>query len=267
MDATLLTPSGAGPFPGVILLQTDEGWEDGDQAFAVRLVHAGYAVLCPDYLTAYAIRSQWGANAFTKDAAPIFSDLLAAADDLRKAPKVGPRVGVLGFATGGYFALWLAATGLVQAGVSYYGFVTAQDNDTKFTVFRKYFNPRSAPVLLLHGDGDQSTPLDRVTQLDALLSAAGAPHVFRHYARADYEFDRSPGYDDWTAASAAWKETLAFLDAHVRNGDVGAGAAAGVTGSAPAVTPAAAASVSPAAAVSASPAASVTLPAGAGAAR
>ena len=94
------------------MLETSGGVERQDLDYAGRLMHEGYVVLIPYYLEAYGIHPQERRQSFTTDAQPIYADLVACLELLRKNEKVnGKELGAIGFSNGGYFALWLAATG------------------------------------------------------------------------------------------------------------------------------------------------------------
>lgn len=209
MDATLMVPEGPGRHPAILVLHTSGGLQTADLDVAKRLVAAGYVALVPAYLDAYGIRPQSRQMTFTTDAEPIYADLVAALDLLRHDGRVdGGKLGAIGFSSGGYFALWLAATGQTQAGVSYYGALTGAGTDKTLARFRQTFTGRSAPVLILHGTDDATVPVEKAVQLDAILAAKDAPHELRQYRGAGHLFDR--GGND-AAAADAWQRTLTFL--------------------------------------------------------
>jgi dienelactone hydrolase len=113
---------------------------------------------------------------------------------------------------GGYFALWLAATGQVQAGVSYYGALTGAGTDRSLDRFRQAFTNTSSPVLILHGVNDSTVPIGKAKELDGILTMAKTPHAFYPYAGADHRFERSGGDENEAAAADAWQQTQAFLN-------------------------------------------------------
>ena len=114
MTAILIAPDGPGPFPAVLVLHTSDGLGDADLAFAERLSKQGYVCLVPEFLDAYGITARSRADTFTTFATDIYDDFSAAVATLQHYPKVaGSKVGAVGFSNGGYFAMWLAATGKV----------------------------------------------------------------------------------------------------------------------------------------------------------
>ena len=78
---------------------------------------------------------------------------------LRANPKVaGGKVAAIGFSNGGYFAMWLAGAGKVDAGVSYYGALSGAGSDKTLSRFKSTFSANSSPVLILHGTSDRTVP-------------------------------------------------------------------------------------------------------------
>ena len=213
MHATLFTPDGPGPYPAVLVLHTSGGLRDADLAYAQALAKAGYVALVPAFLNAYGISAAHRQETFTNKAEPIYADLAAAVDMLRQNPLVrGRKIGAVGFSNGGYFAMWLAATGKVAAGVSYYGALSGAGADTSLERFRQVFNHNSSPVLILHGTNDHTVPVGAAKRLGAIITAAGSPFELKLYEGADHEFDRDPGPEvQRNAAADAWVRTSAFL--------------------------------------------------------
>ncbi len=216
MDAQLLTPDGAGPFPALLLLHTSGGLQAADLEYAKRLVDKGYVVLVPAFLDAYGIRARTRQLAFTGSAQPIYADLVASLEQLRGNAKVkADKLGAIGFSNGGYFALWLAATGRVRAGISYYGALTRAGTDRSLSRFQQAFSATSSPVLVLHGDSDSTVPVAKARELDAILRGAGTPHEVHTYADAEHRFDRDQGAANAAAAADAWQRSLSFLRRHL----------------------------------------------------
>lgn len=212
MNAHLMMPDGPGPYPAILVLHTSGGLQPGDMKYAKRLVQEGYVALVPAFLEAHGIRSHNRRASFTSSAQAIYDDLVACLDMLRQNAKVdGNKLAAIGFSNGGYFALWLAATGQVQAGVSYYGALDGAGTDRSLSRFRQVFTKTSAPVLILHGDGDSTVSVMNAVGLDAILTAAQSPHEFQRYPGAEHRFERDGGGSNEAAAEDAWLRTRAFL--------------------------------------------------------
>lgn len=211
--AELMMPDGPGPFPAILVLHTSGGMQPEDLSYAKRLVKEGYVVLVPYFLEAYGIAAATRQDSFTTYANAIYADFEATLGLLSKNEKVdGKKLGAVGFSNGGYFALWLAATGKVQAGVAYYGAVTGARTDMQFARFRAAFSSISSPVLILHGEADSTVPIEKVRQLDSILTAAGSPHEFHEYPGAEHRFDRDGGSANKAAAADAWLRSRDFFD-------------------------------------------------------
>jgi carboxymethylenebutenolidase len=212
VNAYLMTPDGLGPYPAVLVLHTSGGLKTEDLEFAKRLAKEGYVALVPEFLEVYGIRPQTRKAAFTTYAQSIYSDFVASLNQLRSIEKVdSKKIGAIGFSNGGYFALWLAATNQVQAGISYYGAINGAGTDMSLSRFRQVFTNTSAPVLILHGTNDSTVPISNAIELDSILAAAQSPHEFNQYPGAEHRFDRDGGASNEAAAVDAWQHTQSFL--------------------------------------------------------
>lgn len=110
LAATLLTPPGPGPFPGVVIVHgsgtssRSNPWTD---AYATALVQRGVAVLHPDKRGSGDSEGDWRSATFEDLAA----DAIAGVELLRGQPEVdAARVGVIGFSQGGDIVPIAAAT-------------------------------------------------------------------------------------------------------------------------------------------------------------
>src|SRR6202040_2891196 len=109
----LSTPSGPGPWPGVVMIHEVFGLDDVMRRHADRLAGFGYLTLAVDLFSA-------GSNArclVTSMTAMIrghgraFADIGAARDYLAASRDCTGKIGVLGFCMGGGFALLTAGDG------------------------------------------------------------------------------------------------------------------------------------------------------------
>lgn len=219
MGATLIAPDAPGPYPGVLILHTSGGLDRADLDYAKRLSEQGYVCLVPAFMEAYGITAKTRVQTFTSSADDVYGDLVNAIAVLRASDKVaGAKVGAVGFSNGGYFAVWLAATGKVDAGVSYYGALSGAGSDRELTRFKSVFTGNSSPVLILHGTEDRTVPIGAAKRLVSILDAAKTPNEVRLYDDVDHRFDRDARTDAMKAAALdAWSRTLTFLGATLRS--------------------------------------------------
>lgn len=217
MQADFILPDGEGPFPGVLVLHTSGGVQQGDIQFARELAKQGYACLVPYYFDAHGITAKTRPLATTKYAEEIFSDLVDALRYLKKNQKVNKdKLSAVGFSMGGYWALILAAKGSVLAGVSYYGALSGGGKglDLKYR-FEDIFTKDSSPVLILHGDNDTVVPVILANQLSAILNATKTLYEMKIYSGVGHRYDRQGSLDE-NAANDSWDSTLVFLKKHLK---------------------------------------------------
>ena len=212
MSAYLYTPDGPGPYPGILLLHTSAGLTGADLAYAKQLAGQNYVVLVPAFMAAYGITGRTRQMTFTSDADAIYADFVAALDMLAHQPKVaGRKLGAIGFSNGGYFAMWVAATNKVAAGVAYYGALSGAGTDKALNRFQAAFKKDSAPVLILHGTSDGTVPVGAAEHLASIVKAAGSPYEIQIYDGATHQFERTGGPQNTAAAADASPRTLTFF--------------------------------------------------------
>ena len=214
MEATLYTPDGLGAFPTVLLMHTSEGLTETDRSFCAKLAREGFICIVPAFLLAHGnLRGEFRRLAFTTAAQEIYDDFVEVIGELNRLPKARPgAAGAIGFSNGGYFALWLAATRQVKAGVSYYGALQGAGTDPRLKRFADTFNAESSPVLVLAGQNDSTIGMAVVNRLSGILNHSGAPHELKVYPDAEHEFDRTASRAGNKAAEEdAWTRTLAFF--------------------------------------------------------
>lgn len=215
MPAHWMTPDGAGPFPGVIVLMEAFGLVKHIEEVAERLAGEGYAVLAPDLYYRQLPDNKTGYDELPKaiglmqkvDDAKFIEDMKAAFAFMDKSGKVrAHKIGVTGFCMGGRLA-FLTACALpdqVAAAAPFYGGGIhnhlAQAGGIK------------APMLMFFADQDGFIPVEQVKTIDAKLKELGKDYRVKRYADADHGFfcNHRASYNQ-TAAQDAWSELKTFF--------------------------------------------------------
>ncbi|HTR83224.1 MAG TPA: dienelactone hydrolase family protein [Reyranella sp.] len=215
MEATLFIPKGPGPFPTILEMHTSAGISEADRSYCANLAREGYICIAPAFLRAHAINSpELRRKSFTSEARPIYDDFVEIIGELDALPQAKKgATGAIGFSNGGFFAVLLAATQKVKAGVSYYGALDGARTQPDLAQFQKRITGASSPLLVLAGENDAIIGMEPPRKLESILKAAGAPYEIKYYPGTGHDFERSGSTGPNNAASAAdaWQRTLAFL--------------------------------------------------------
>ncbi len=175
-------PSGAGPFPAVVLLHSCLGLPKNRQAIANTIVSWGYVALFVDDFATRGLR-----ETCTVDFKPALSDAFGALAYLSTRRDVDPsRIAAVGYSQGADTALTIAASG----GASSF----AMPNELRFKSVVAFYPPCAnqngarlrTPTLILIGEKDSVTP---AADCEALMQRqAGGAKLFV-YPGADHLFD------------------------------------------------------------------------------
>ena len=171
-------PSGAGPWPGVVVVHEVFGLDDVMRRQADHLASLGYLAILPDLF------SQGGARrclvgtfrALSKGEGRPFADIEASRQWLLAQDDCTSKVGVIGFCMGGAFALVAAARGF-DASAPNYG---ALPKDLQGTV------EGACPVVASYGGKDVLR--GSAAKLENALNAAGVPNDVKEYPNAGHSF-------------------------------------------------------------------------------
>jgi len=208
--AYFVTPEGAGPHPGVVVIHEWWGLNDQVQRVADRLAGIGYAAIVPDLyrgkVPADAGLAHELMRALNEDWAV---DVIKGGAEQLRARAKSKGVATMGFCMGGRLSLAAALKGApIQAAVMYYGSV---ETDAKALA------PLTVPLLGIFGRDDRGIPEADVRKFEAAMKAAeknatiivypAAGHAFFNDQRASYEKE---------AADDAWARTQKFLNEHLK---------------------------------------------------
>jgi carboxymethylenebutenolidase len=205
----LAGPKGAGPWPGLIVIQEWWGLDDQTKSIADRFASAGYLAFAPDLYHGELAKLGDGEAAqklVQKYGPGAAADLERAFDALKKHPDCTGRVGSVGFCFGGRMSLTLSLSRPVDAVCTFYGGGMQQ-------VFDQLRTKLKSPVLGLFGDQDRSIPAGTVEEFDRLLEEIGVEHEVVLYPNSGHAFfrDRDPSVYKPGAAGDAWARATRFF--------------------------------------------------------
>jgi carboxymethylenebutenolidase len=211
MKGYFARPSGAGKWPGVVVIHENRGLNPYIEDVARRLATAGFVAFAPDALTplgGYPGTEEKAAQMFgTLDAAKRTEDLMAAYTFLKSRPECTGKVGAVGFCFGGGIVNQMAVRFPdLGAAVPFYGGQPSADAAAKI----------KAPLLLQYAGLDE-----RINggwpAYEAALKANGVRYEAFIYPNVNHGFhnDTTPRYDE-AAAKLAWSRTIAFFDKNLK---------------------------------------------------
>jgi carboxymethylenebutenolidase len=224
IDGYLTAPTGAGPFPAVIVIHEAFGLNDDIRLISDRLARAGYLALAPDLLEggrvmcmAQAMKALRSGEGVLRDVAEEVVDWLAARDDVD-----ADRIGVVGFCMGGGFAYLLGITGKVAAVAPNYGMPPKDLRRLE----------ASCPVVASYGGRDRMFRRHAGPVKEA-LDAGGVANDVMTYPAAGHSFLNDPAGHTLVklisrpimaveyhpeSADHAWERILRFFEEHVLAG-------------------------------------------------
>ncbi|MDA8094049.1 MAG: dienelactone hydrolase family protein [Betaproteobacteria bacterium] len=214
-------PEGAGPFPGLVVIQHASGVDEFVRAMADQLAEAGYVAAAPDlYHRQAEPRAPLERMAQLKDA-EVIADVNATVEALRADRRVQhEHIGVVGFCMGGRIAYMMAACNRhLKAAVVYYGGNTMRPWGEGIPSPFERTEDIGCPVLFHCGEEDTNPSPADCARLEAELSRLGKPHEFFAYPRAGHAFMNFMNAERYreTAAKVSWLRTLEFLSRHLRS--------------------------------------------------
>jgi len=182
MPVYVARPSGAGPWPGVVVIHDFTGMSADLRNQADWLAGAGYVSVAPDlYHWGSRLRCLWTiARELGAGRGRTFDDIEATREWLAGDESCTGRVGVIGFCMGGGYALILAADrGYLAASTNYGG---CPKNAAELL-------SRACPIIGSYGGRDRSPMGARAGErLEGVLTGLGIDHDVKVYPGAHHGF-------------------------------------------------------------------------------
>jgi carboxymethylenebutenolidase len=226
ISAYVARPTGAGPFPGVVLIHHLPGWDEWYREAIRRFAHHGYAAIShnlyeregqgkPDDVAAK-VRAAGGVPD-----SQVIGDTEGAMQWLKAQPWSTGKAGVFGTCSGGRHAfLYACHSKNVDACLELWGGRVVQAPDDRPAKQPKppisFTKNLSCPLLGLFGNEDRSPSPEQVNKHEAELKKHkkkyefhrydGAAHGFFYYDRPMYRVEQ---------ALDGWQKVFAFLKKHV----------------------------------------------------
>ena len=193
------TPNG--PLPAVVALYGAGGNVSGMERYASTLAAQSFAVYILHYFDRTGTESA-DKQTILRNFPLWMKTLWDAISFVETQPPVDrERIALLGFSLGAYLSLANSAIDpRVKAVVDFFGGMPKEMN---------LFMRRLCPVLILHGEADQTVPVEEAYQLQKLLEKKGIPYEIKIYPGAGH------GFADQTIWRDAGLRSLQFLQKHL----------------------------------------------------
>lgn len=202
--AYLVSPEAEGTYPGIVLLHSFRGLQDGYKTFTREFAAEGYVVLSIEWQT-------FG----QQPADDVVEQLVVDGTEMLKAmPNTTDKLGLTGFCAGGrHTMLFLPQIKAFDAGFAWYGF---PNNGEPAPI--DLVADLDVPLYITHGSKDRPSPISGIYDYAQALDAAdkyfelkvyqGEPHGFMVNGA---EVNRNE------AATDAFSEMISFFDRQLKN--------------------------------------------------
>lgn len=223
IDALLSTPTGSGPWPGVVIIHDAIGYGPDNELISERVASAGYLAITPD-LYSRGGRARCITRVFRElltQRGRALDDILATRDHLKALPECTGTIGIVGFCMGGQFALIMGPKGFA-ASAPFYGTPLPRHLDRTLDA--------SCPIVASFGRRDPAG-IGAPARLRKIVEEKNIPADIKVYPSAGHSFANilpgQPllritgfGYDE-AATTDAWSRVFAFFDEHLKPQNAG----------------------------------------------
>ena len=232
LEAYAARPLGAVDVPGVVVVHHMPGWDEWSKEVTRKLVHHGYAAVCPHLFSRHGPGRPDDVAAAARAAggvpdAQVMGDIAGAIRSLRLQPYASGKVGIIGFCSGGRQVYLAACTvpGIDAAVDCWGGRVVARSEDLNERQPKApidFTADLACPLLGIFGNEDANPDPQQVDTIEGELKRQGKTYEFHRYDGAGHGFfatDR-PNYRPQQAADG-WKKVFDFY-ARYRGGPAAA---------------------------------------------
>jgi carboxymethylenebutenolidase len=226
VHAYFARPSGAGPYPGIVLFHHRPGWDQFYKETTRRFAHHGFLAISPDLYCRSGhgapddVSARVRAEGDISDA-QVAGDGIGCVDFLRALPTSNSKVGLFGSCSGGRHAYLTACQHKVDALIDCWGgrvVMAPEDLNDKYPVAPiDLTRDLSCPTLGLFGEEDRSPSPEQVAQQEEEMKRHGKTYEFHMYPGAGHAFlnyDRPASYRAEQAVDA-WEKIWGFLGRHL----------------------------------------------------
>jgi carboxymethylenebutenolidase len=200
----LSAPKGGGTYPGIILIHSFNGLEEGYRTMTDQFAAAGYVVLAVG----------WQTFERSPDDTTIQELLMESTAYLRSRDDVdGENIGLTGFCAGGrYTMLFLPQIKDFKAGVAWYGFPYSGDTQPANLIA-----DLTSPLFIIHGTADSPSPIEGIYRYVSALEEAGKDFEFEVYEGEPHGFMLTGGQlRADPVAQDAFAKMVSFFDLQLK---------------------------------------------------
>jgi len=213
VQGMIYTPSGKGPFPGIVVIHEWWGLNDWVKEQASKLADQGYEALAIDLYRGKVATTPDEAHELMRGVPEdrATRDLHAAVEFLKSQSNVKKdRMASIGWCMGGGYSLDVALQEpTLTAAVINYGHL-AVDADSLKKI--------DASILGIFGGQDRGIPVDDVKKFEQNLKQMGKKVEIVIYPNAGHAFENPNNKDGYRPddAADAWKRTVKFLESSLK---------------------------------------------------